>query len=71
MPQISGATLVQELRRIQANIPIILCTGFSHTTSAEKAQAMGLQAVLLKPLTARDLALTVRRVLARQPLGEA
>jgi PAS domain S-box-containing protein len=67
MPHMTGESLVQELRRLRANIPIILCTGFSHVLSAEKAQALGVQALLIKPLTTRDLALAIRQALAYQP----
>ena len=31
MPQMTGEELAQALRRIRPDIPIILCTGFSHT----------------------------------------
>lgn len=69
MPNMTGEALTHELRRIRPDIPIILCTGFSYTMTAEKARALGIGAYLLKPLTVRDLALAVRRVLsqARRP----
>ncbi|MEE8292134.1 MAG: ATP-binding protein, partial [Candidatus Tectomicrobia bacterium] len=63
MPQMTGEQLVRELRRIRPDIPIILCTGFSHIMNAEKAQAMGIDAFCMKPLVTRDLAVTVQQVL--------
>jgi CheY-like chemotaxis protein len=63
MPNMTGEALSHELRRIRSGIPIILCTGFSYTMTDEKARALGIGAYLMKPLTIRDLALAVRRVL--------
>lgn len=42
---------------------MILCTGFSKQISEEKAEEMGIRALVMKPLTAHELATTVRRVL--------
>ncbi len=65
MPQMTGEMLVRELHRIRPDIPIILCTGFSHVMHAEKAQALGIEAFLMKPVIARDLAVTIQQVLAQ------
>ncbi len=66
MPQMTGGQLAQALRRIRPDIPIILCTGFSYTMNADKAQAQGIDAFLMKPFRARDLAVTVQQVLAQR-----
>ena len=66
MPQLTGEALAQELRHIRPDIPIILCTGFSHVMNAAKAQALGIDAFCMKPLATRDLAVTIQRVLARR-----
>ena len=63
MPSMTGEMLSRELLRIRPDLPIILCTGFSHIMSAEKAKALGIQAYLMKPLAIRDLAPIVRHVL--------
>jgi PAS domain S-box-containing protein len=63
MPAVSGEMLVLELLQIRPNLPIILCTGFSHTMSPDKAKALGIKAFLMKPLTYHDLARTIRQVL--------
>jgi PAS domain S-box-containing protein len=65
MPVMTGAALAQELRRLRPDLPIILCSGFSHTMNADKAQALGLDAFLLKPFLHRDLGFAVHRVLAK------
>jgi PAS domain S-box-containing protein len=66
MPGMTGAALAQELRRLRPELPVILCSGFSHTMNADKAQALGLDAFLLKPFLHRDLGLAVHRVLAQR-----
>src|SRR5262249_9215521 len=38
MPVMTGERLAQELRCIRPDMPIILCTGFSYTITASKAQ---------------------------------
>ena len=65
MPHMAGEHLSGELRRIRPDIPIILCTGFSHMINAEKARALGIDAFCLKPVLARELAVTIQQVLAR------
>jgi FixJ family two-component response regulator len=55
--------LSRELRRLRLDIPIILCTGFSHTMMADTVPDLGIDAFLMKPLTSHDLAATIRRVL--------
>jgi PAS domain S-box-containing protein len=65
MPYMTGDVLARELRHIRPDIPIILCTGFSHTIDTEQAKAQGIDAFLLKPLTARDLGVAIQRVLTQ------
>jgi CheY-like chemotaxis protein len=63
MPAMTGTRLVETLRHVRPDMPIILCTGFSHTVSAEKAKALGIEAFVMKPEGTQDLAVTIRRVL--------
>ncbi|MGV7227643.1 MAG: hybrid sensor histidine kinase/response regulator [Nitrospirales bacterium] len=55
MPKMTGEVLSQELLRIRPDVPIILCTGFTHLITPEKAKAIGIRAFLMKPLLSRDL----------------
>jgi CheY-like chemotaxis protein len=66
MPVMTGVTLTHELRRIRSDIPIILCTGYSHVVNAETAAAQGIDAFLLKPIALYDLARTVHQVLQQR-----
>ena len=65
MPQMTGVLLMQRLRNIRPDIPVILCTGYSETISAEEAESMGIQAFVMKPLSKNEVAETIRRVLDR------
>jgi PAS domain S-box-containing protein len=67
MPGMTGDRLAKELRRLRPDIPIILCTGFSHHLN-EEAKAIGIDAFLMKPFVLRELAETVRTVL-HKPAG--
>ena len=55
----------RELRRIRADIPIVLCTGFSHLIDAQRAAALGISAFCLKPVDLQELAGTIERILGR------
>ncbi len=55
MPHMTGEEVVQELLAIRPNLPIILCTGYSDTMNADKAQSLGCTAFLMKPFQKNDL----------------
>ena len=57
MPELTGERLACELLQIRPDLPIILCTGFSHTVTAERAKALGIRGYLTKPYSMQDLAL--------------
>ena len=63
MPGITGDILAKEILKLRADIPIIICTGFSNMMSPEKASKMGIKNFLLKPLTMSDLSKSIRNVL--------
>jgi DNA-binding NtrC family response regulator len=63
MPNMPGDKLSVELIKIQPDIPILLCTGFSETMSEEKASSMGIKGFLLKPIIMRDLSQKLRDIL--------
>ena len=44
-------------------MPIIMCTGFSHLVDADTAKAAGIKAFAMKPVTKREIARTIRKVL--------
>ena len=63
MPNLTGSQLALKLAKIRPDIPIILCTGFSHEITEEKSKEMGIKAFLFKPILREVMAETVRRVL--------
>ncbi len=63
MPGMTGAELSKTIRCIRADIPIILCTGFSELMTKEDAKAMGIQRYLMKPVSKREIAEAIREVL--------
>ena len=69
MPQMTGAVLAQKLKEIRPDIPVILCTGYSETISQEKAESMGIDGFVMKPLSRNELGETVRRVLDTKAQG--
>jgi PAS domain S-box-containing protein len=66
MPQMTGADLAKEVMGARADIPVILCTGFTERITEEKAREMGIRAFLMKPLNLRDVADAVRNALDKK-----
>ena len=63
MPNLTGDKLAIELMKMRADIPVILCTGYSKKISDETASEIGIKAFAYKPMVKADLANTVRKVL--------
>jgi PAS domain S-box-containing protein len=63
MPNLSGDELAKEMIRINPQTPVILCTGYSARIDQQKAKAMGIRALITKPMLKRDIAETTRKVL--------
>ena len=65
MPGVDGLSVIREARRLKADIPIIIITGFSTEASAIEAVNLGVSGYLTKPFR-------VPRVLsvAAKSLGE-
>ena len=63
MPQMTGTDLARGILHIRPDIPIILCTGFSHIITSEKALAQGIRKFVIKPVVGAELGRIVRQVL--------
>jgi PAS domain S-box-containing protein len=63
MPELTGAELAREVRRIRADLPILIITGHGGAQLAQKAAAVGAAEVLRKPLRGNELAEAITRVL--------
>ena len=63
MPQMTGDKLAGEITAIRKDIPVILCTGFSHQIAENKTLNASIKGLLMKPVVRSELARMVRNVL--------
>jgi CheY-like chemotaxis protein len=63
MPGLSGSALIGKVRGIRRDIPILLVSGYVGGSIVNRAYNAGATDVLRKPLSARDLANSLARVL--------
>ncbi|MCW8956181.1 MAG: PAS domain S-box protein [Gammaproteobacteria bacterium] len=63
MPELSGLDFAEAILDIRANIPVILCTGYSQYISQATTDAVGINALLNKPFTTKKLLGTIRNCL--------
>lgn len=63
MPKLTGEQLAEAILSVRPDIPIILCTGYSHDIDEKKVQTMGIRALVMKPASKQKLATEVRRLL--------
>ncbi len=63
MPNMTGDRLATELLRARADIPIVVCTGYSEKITDKQAEAIGISAFVMKPLLMAKLAETIRGAL--------
>ncbi|BBO89039.1 hypothetical protein DSCOOX_22190 [Desulfosarcina ovata subsp. ovata] len=63
MPNLTGEELAEEINSIDANIPIIICTGFSDRIKKETVSKRTIRGILMKPVMKSEMAKTIRRVL--------
>ena len=68
MPGLTGTGLASVLRQQRRELPIVLVSGYSGPTLAQRALAAGVSELLVKPLQSRDIAAALARVL--QPLSK-
>jgi CheY-like chemotaxis protein len=62
MPNMTGAQLARKILEIRADMPIILCTGFSEQINVEKSEALGIRGYLMKPVIRGEMAKMIRKV---------
>lgn len=63
MPHLTGLELARKAMALRPDLPVILCTGFSELINKEQARSIGIRAFLMKPVSVREMAITVRQVL--------
>ena len=65
MPGLTGDALTAELRKIRADIPVVVCTGYSRRYTPEMAAEMGIAGYLKKPILPDELGQMVGHALGR------
>ncbi len=68
MPGMDGMTLLQRVREMDAEIPVILVSGHADVQLAVSAMRAGVYDFVEKPFTAQQLAAIIRRALDRRSL---
>ena len=64
MPGMTGVELAKEILALRPDMPVILCTGFSHLVDEKSARAAGIKAFVMKPLTKQEIAKAIRKALS-------
>jgi len=62
MPDMTGIELAKEVLKFKRDLPVILCTGFSSELNPERATALGVQQILMKPFRVDDLGKAIRSI---------
>ncbi|MCP4220081.1 MAG: response regulator [bacterium] len=63
MPRMTGDTFALRLMEIRPELPVFICTGFSHIIDEEKAKSIGIMEYLTKPIRKAHLAKITRSAL--------
>jgi DNA-binding NtrC family response regulator len=70
LPGMSGLEFLQAVKRVDANIPVIIMTAFGTVESAVEAMKAGASDFVLKPFSLDEMVLVIRKELASHELRE-
>jgi DNA-binding NtrC family response regulator len=70
LPGMTGLELLQAIKRIDANLPVIIMTAYGTVESAVDAMKAGASDYVLKPFSLAELVLVIRKELAAHQLRE-
>jgi CheY-like chemotaxis protein len=70
MPGMTGIDLARRMLQIRPDLPIILCTGYSSIINEEQAYQNGIKGFIMKPLSKKDLASALRKVLDQEKYSQ-
>ena len=65
MPQMTGVNLAEKLKEIRPDIPVVLCTGHSAIIEEEKVKQLGIDGLVMKPVSKLEIAKAIRNVLGK------
>ncbi|WP_170302574.1 cache domain-containing protein [Desulfosarcina widdelii] len=66
MPNMTGDKLTRKVHQQRPDIPVILCTGYSEIMDEKRAESLGIDAFLYKPVIIAKMLETIREVLDRK-----
>jgi signal transduction histidine kinase/CheY-like chemotaxis protein len=69
MPEMSGAKLIDELKRSRPQLPIVVCSAYGTDDDVSRRVTRGEVMFLSKPFTRKELLDVVGRALAHEPRG--
>ena len=65
MPKLTGVELSRKIKDIRPDLPVILFTGYSERLTSEEAAEAGIDEYCMKPVSLRDLSMSVGRLIRR------
>ncbi|MCX7590876.1 MAG: PAS domain S-box protein, partial [Kiritimatiellae bacterium] len=71
MPRMTGHDLAAEILRIRPDIPIILCTGFNDSATAQLTRQAGIHEFLAKPVGVAALTSAIQRAVSGRRVATA
>ena len=63
MPRMNGEETVRAIRRVRADVPVMLASGYSEVEATRRFTGQGLSGFLEKPFTPTDLAKKLAQIL--------
>ncbi|CCK78174.1 hybrid sensor histidine kinase/response regulator [Desulfobacula toluolica] len=63
MPEITGDKLVEEIKKRNPDVPVIICTGFKRTYTKEWMDSINAQELLIKPVKMKDLSTLISKTI--------
>lgn len=63
MPGMSGLEVIEEIRRVRPDIPVIVMSGYVDAHMQSRIEATGIQKLMLKPFTFDDIGMAVRQII--------
>ncbi|MCG8618094.1 MAG: PAS domain S-box protein [Desulfobacterales bacterium] len=65
MPHMTGDQLIHDVRRINPDLPVLLCTGYSEKIDLERARELGMDGYLEKPIVKTELARQIKTIMGQ------
>ena len=66
---VKSIKLVEKIKTVRPDFPVIMCTGFSEMINEEKALGMGIKEFITKPYNLKDLSVIVSKYIGNKDLN--